>query len=177
MRRRPWTVLLLLVALAALSASGALPAPGGGGVRDGGTLDGAGPGAGARAGPSGRVDRVVDGDTVVVDGEGVRLIGVDTPESVAPGQPVECFGPAASRYTERLVEGRRVRLVFDLERRDRFGRLLAYVFRDGAFVNADLVAGGYATTLTLAPNDRFAERFARLEARARREGRGLWGAC
>jgi micrococcal nuclease len=127
------------------------------------------------------VTRVVDGDTVAVrlDGreEKVRLIGVDTPESVKPGTPVECFAKAASAETRQLVEGRRVTLRFDAERRDRYGRLLAYVYRDGLFVNAVLVERGYARTLTIPPNVAHAALFGRLARGARDDGRGLWGAC
>ena len=127
------------------------------------------------------VTRVVDGDTAEVrlDGreEDVRYIGVDTPETVKPGEPVQCFGPQASAFNHRLVEGRRVRLVFGEERRDVYGRLLAYVYLDGRFVNAELVRRGLARTLTIPPNDRFAERLKRLEIAAARAGRGLWGAC
>lgn len=127
------------------------------------------------------VTRVVDGDTVEVqlDGrtEDVRYIGVDTPETVKPGAPVDCFGPQASAFNHRLVEGRRVRLVFGAERRDVYDRLLAYVYLDGRFVNAELVRRGLARTLTIPPNDRFAERLKRLEIAASRAGRGLWGAC
>jgi micrococcal nuclease len=128
-----------------------------------------------------QVTRVVDGDTVEVqlDGseEDVRYIGVDTPETVKPGEPVQCFGKRASGFNHRLVEGERVRLVFDEERRDVYGRLLAYVYLDGRFVNADLVRRGLARTLSIPPNDRFADRFKRLEIAAARAGRGLWGAC
>jgi micrococcal nuclease len=127
------------------------------------------------------VTRVVDGDTVEVrlDGrlEKVRLIGIDTPESVKPDTPVQCYAKAASAETERLLEGRRVELRFDAERRDRYGRLLAYVYRDGLFVNAALVERGYARTLTIPPNVAHAELFARLAREARRGGRGLWTAC
>jgi micrococcal nuclease len=123
------------------------------------------------------VTRVVDGDTLAVGGERVRLIGVDTPETVRPGSPVECFGRAASAFTERLVEGRRVRLEFDVERRDRYGRLLAYVHRAGQMVNATLVREGYATPSAVPPNVRHAERFAALARRARQERRGRWAAC
>lgn len=137
------------------------------------------------------VTRVVDGDTFEAriggEEEDVRLIGVDTPESVKPGAPVECFGPQASNYAERLLEGRRLRLVFGEERRDSYDRLLAYAYLDPAveahapdrprFVNAALVRGGYAETLTIPPNDRFAPLLRRLELRAARAGRGLWGAC
>lgn len=127
------------------------------------------------------VVRVVDGDTIRVDLDGtdeaVRYIGVDTPESVAPDRPVECFGEAASRFNASLVEGERVRLEFDAERRDRYDRLLAYAYVGDRFVNAELVRRGFATTLTIPPNDSFADRFDRLEQRAGRDGRGLWGAC
>jgi micrococcal nuclease len=124
---------------------------------------------------------VVDGDTieVLLDGveEDVRYIGVDTPESVAPGEPVECFGPEASEFNRRLVGGEQVRLEFGPERRDDYGRLLAYVHLGDRFVNAELVRRGYASTLTIAPNDRFAPLLGRLEREAGNAGRGLWGAC
>jgi len=127
--------------------------------------------------------RVVDGDTirVVVDGreEAIRYIGVDTPETVKPGSPVECYGKAASAANRRLVEGEPVRLVADAEARDRYGRRLAYVYRsrDDLFVNAALVRGGYATALTIPPNVAHADEFAALARRARRNRRGLWGEC
>jgi micrococcal nuclease len=127
------------------------------------------------------VTRAVDGDTVEVrvDGteEDVRYIGVDTPESVAPGQPVECFGREAASFNRRLVEGRSVRLVYDRERRDRYGRLLAYVYLRRELVNETLLRRGLARTLTIPPNDRFAERFDRIEQAAGSRGRGLWSAC
>ena len=125
--------------------------------------------------------RAVDGDTIEVrlDGEreDVRYIGVDTPETVKPGTPVQCFGPRAHRFNARLVTHRRVRLVFGVERRDVYGRLLAYVYRGNRFVNAELARRGLARTLTIAPNDRYARRFKRLENAAARAGRGLWGSC
>lgn len=127
------------------------------------------------------VVRAVDGDTIEVrfDGrtEHVRYIGVDTPETVKPDAPVECFGPQASAFQHRLVDGRRVRLVFGAERRDAYGRLLAYVYRGDRFLNAELVRRGLARTLTIPPNDRFAPLLKRLEMRAAVAGRGLWGAC
>jgi micrococcal nuclease len=127
------------------------------------------------------VTRAVDGDTIEVrlDGrlEDVRYIGVDTPETVKPDTPVQCFGPRASHFDHRLVEHRWVRLVFGVERRDVYGRLLAYVYLGPRFVNAELVRRGLARTLTIAPNDRFAARLKRLEIAAARAGRGLWSAC
>jgi micrococcal nuclease len=133
------------------------------------------------ASATGYVTRVVDGDTVEVrlDGgeEDVRYIGVDTPETVKPDTPVQCFGPQASDFNHALVEHRRVRLVFGAERRDIYDRLLAYVYLGDRFVNAELLSRGLARTLTIPPNDRFAERFKRLQMAAARAGRGLWGSC
>jgi micrococcal nuclease len=152
-----------------------------GGGDDGGSGGGRPGGEEPRDGIVVPVADVVDGDTieVLIDGreEDVRYIGVDTPESVKPGSPVECFGPEAGEYNERLVDGRQVRLDFGPERRDDYGRLLAYVYLGDRFVNAALVRGGYATTLTIAPNDRFAPLFDRLEQEAGNAGRGLWGEC
>jgi len=131
----------------------------------------------------GQVVRVVDGDTIHVQVGGarekVRYIGVDTPETVKPGAPVECFGKAASAENARLVAGERVRLERDVEARDRYGRLLAYVYRerDGRFVNAALVRDGFASALTVPPNVARADDFVRLAREARRAGRGLWSAC
>jgi micrococcal nuclease len=109
----------------------------------------------------------------------VRVIGVDTPESVKPGTPVQCYAKRAAAANAALIAGRRVRLVGDVEHRDRYGRLLAYVYRegDGAFVNALLVRDGFARTLTIAPNTTHAAEFARLANTARSAGRGLWRAC
>ena len=130
-----------------------------------------------------RVVEVVDGDTVkvVLEGrrESIRYIGIDTPESRRPGAPVECFARAATAYNRRLVDGEAVILRTDVEPRDRYGRLLAYVYRrrDRLFVNAALVREGYATVLTIPPNVAHAEEFVRLQRLARRAGRGLWDIC
>lgn len=138
------------------------------------------PGAGP-ASVDAEVVRVVDGDTlearIAGEIEDVRLIGVDTPETVKPGEPVQCFGLRASRFTHRELEGRPVRLVFGVERRDVYGRLLAYVYLGERFFNPILVRRGLARSLTIPPNDRFAPRLRRLELAAARAGRGLWGAC
>jgi micrococcal nuclease len=127
------------------------------------------------------VTRVVDGDTFEAriggEAEDVRLIGIDTPETVKPDTPVQCWGPQASDFTHHLLEGRTVRLVFGVERRDVYGRLLAYVHLGDRFVNASLVRRGLARTLTIPPNDRYAPVLRRLEIGAARAGRGLWGAC
>jgi len=133
------------------------------------------------------VERVVDGDTIVVrlPGTGrvkekVRLIGIDTPESVDPRSVVECFGREAGRRTAALLPpGTAVRLVRDVEARDRYSRLLAYVYRadDGLFVNLALVADGYAAVATYPPNVAHAEELAAAARTAQEQGRGLWGAC
>jgi micrococcal nuclease len=162
--RRLLPLLVLLAAAVLAIVSGAQPS---------------GPGGSAGA----VVTRVVDGDTVEVSIDGrldkLRYIGIDTPESVKPGTPVECFAKAASKQNRRLIEGRRVKLRFDVERRDRYGRLLAYVYRahDGLFVNAELVLSGFAHTLTIPPNVAHADEFARLARAAREARRGLWRAC
>ena len=139
---------------------------------------------GTQAGPTGArayVVRAVDGDTIEAriggEPEDVRYIGVDTPETVKPDTPVQCFGPRASSFNHHLVEHRWVRLVFGVERRDIYGRLLAYVYLGRRFVNPILARRGLARSLTIPPNDRFAPLFRRLELRAARAGRGLWGAC
>ena len=123
------------------------------------------------------VERVSDGDTVVLAGLGrSRLIGIDTPEVFGPD---ECFGRRASAYVKRLLpEGTRVRYRLGVEERDRYGRPLVYVWlEDRRFLNALLVREGYATPLTIPPNVDYAKRFAALARRAREAGRGLWRAC
>jgi micrococcal nuclease len=180
-------VLLLAAAVLLLRPWEAEPGPkGAGGARPAATLQGT-------------VVRAIDGDTleVRIDGrdgtEDVRLIGVDTPETVKPGTPVQCFGPRASAFEHRVAEGRRVRLLTGAEPRDVYGRLLAYAYLLPAppelsdnpkrsahrerFLNAELVRSGLARTLAIPPNTRFAERFAALQRGAARVGRGLWGAC
>lgn len=130
------------------------------------------------------IQSVTDGDTitVVVQGkrEKVRLIGVDTPETVDPRRPVGCYGKEASEFTKsQLPKGTEVRLVLDAEPRDRYGRLLAYVYRasDEVFINAELAKHGYAQPLTIPPNVAHADEFARLSAEARENNRGLWAKC
>jgi micrococcal nuclease len=139
------------------------------------------------------VDRVVDGDTIVVTGavsidgrerETVRLIGVDTPETVHPRQPVQCYGPQASAYTKaRLPKGITVTLRFDagttaLRDRTPSRRLLAYVWRtDGRHHNLELVKGGYARAAHYPPQDDHRDAFKQAEAKAKAANKGRWGAC
>src|ERR1700749_3872683 len=124
----------------------------------------------------GHVIRAVDGDTLEVqldDGrtETVRRIGVDAPETVKPDTPVQCFGPQASAFEHRVADGKRVRLVVGVEPRDIYGRLLAYVWVDGHFLEDELLRRGLARTLTFHPNDRFAHRFEDLERKAAKRGK------
>ncbi len=132
----------------------------------------------AAAAPGQVVERVVDGDTIIVEGVGrVRLIGVDTPETVHPNRPVEFFGKEASAFTKGLLEGKRVRLEYDQEREDRYGRTLAYVYLDdGTFVNAEIIRRGYGHAYTRFPF-RHMEAFRQFEREARNNRRGLWGAA
>ena len=133
---------------------------------------------------TGTVVAVVDGDTLDVDlggrTERVRLLGIDTPETVDPDRPVGCHGPEASALTHSLLpDGTAVRLERDTEARDRYGRLLAYVFRvdDGLFVNEAILAAGEAETLSIEPNHAYAGRLAAAAEAARASGTGLWGVC
>ena len=123
------------------------------------------------------VRRVVDGDTVVLSsGEPVRYIGMDTPELHHPRKPVQAYGREAMEFNRRLVEGKQVHLEFDVERYDKYHRLLVYVFlQDGTFVNAELVRQGYARLMTIPPNVKYADLFVKLQREAREARRGLWG--
>ena len=136
------------------------------------------------------VERVTDGDTIVVRVNGVRqrvrLLGLDTPETVKANTPVQFYGPEASAFTKRELAGRQVWLEYDAEVLDRYRRQLAYVWTtrppdvvDEAAVrrdmfNARLLLGGYARIMNIKPNTRYAELFAKFEAEARRAKRGLW---
>lgn len=123
------------------------------------------------------VERVVDGDTVVLSTkERVRYIGLDTPEFYYASKSVEAYAREAAEFNRRLVEHKRVHLEFDMERFDKYGRLLAYVFlEDGTFVNAQLLQQGYAQLLTIPPNVKYVELFVGLQREAREAERGLWG--
>jgi len=126
------------------------------------------------------VVRVIDGDTIVVEYRGkeekVRLIGVNTPEIHHPNKGVERYGRAAASYTKKLLQNKQVRLEFDVQQRDKYGRLLAYVYLpDGTFVNARLVAEGYAQVMTVPPNVRHAGEFRELQRQACQANKGLWG--
>ena len=170
---RPPLVLRLLAVLTALLASSACGGGGASNLR-----------AASRSPGAATVVEVVDGDTVRVRfggrSESVRLIGIDTPETHGPGGLRECFGAEASARTSALLpRGSEVRLERDVEARDRYARLLAYVYRsrDGLFVNLALARDGFAAPLSIPPNVAHAADFTAAAAEARDAGRGLWGRC
>lgn len=129
------------------------------------------------------VIKVIDGDTVVLRLQGaietVRLIGIDTPETVHPTKPVECFGPEASAFTHSLLEPKtQVRVQRDVEARDRYQRLLVYLYLlDGTFVNQELLRLGFARAMSIAPNMVYADRFASIETKTKENRIGLWLRC
>lgn len=135
------------------------------------------------------VRRVIDGDTLRLEnGEKLRLIGIDTPEmhesnklyrdaqrSKQDISTIQELGRRAYEFTKNLVEGKRVSLEFDIEKRDKYERLLAYVYlKDGTFVNAEIVKEGYASLMNIAPNVKYADLFLKLYRQARENRRGLW---
>ena len=124
---------------------------------------------------------VVDGDTIWVcclngEREKIRYIGIDAPETNHPIKGVQEYGAEAKAANRKLVEDKTVRLEFDVQRRDKYGRLLAYVYlEDGTFVNAWLVEHGFAQVMTVPPNVKYQEIFLKLQREARGAARGLWG--
>ena len=153
MLRRPWRLLLLLLPLLAAGAASAA------------TFEGT-------------VVRVVDGDTIYVQladrVEKIRYIGVNAPEIHHPLKGQEPGGREAAAVNRRLVGGRHVRLELDVRTRDRYGRLLAYVWVGDTMINAELVREGYAQVMTVPPNVKYQELFVTLQREARHAGRGLW---
>ena len=134
--------------------------------------------------PNATLLEVVDGDTidVKVDGieERIRLIGIDTPETKKPNTPVQCFGPEATAFTKSLLPaGTSLHVERDVEARDKYDRLLAYVYRsdDGLFVNLAIIDQGYARPLTIAPNVAYSDEFATAARHADATHVGLWASC
>ena len=132
----------------------------------------------------GKIAHVIDGDTVDIDINGhterVRLIGLNTPETKHPTKPIECFGPEASAYlTTLLPKGTTVRIERDVEARDRYGRMLLYLYlgSNDLFINLDLVARGYGTPMSIEPNTFHRNDFVRAAAQAEAANVGLWKAC
>jgi len=125
-----------------------------------------------------RVAEVIDGDTITIeDGKGtlVRYIGIDTPEIARQDSPGDPFSEEAKKLNGTLVRGKSVRLEYDSERYDVYGRLLAYVFVDGASVNEQMLRQGLATPLFIEPNVKYREEFTRAADEAKKERRGIWG--
>ncbi len=125
-----------------------------------------------------KVARVVDGDTIELEGGAkVRYIGIDTPETVDPRKSAQCYGAEASAKNKELVEGQAVRLEKDVTDKDRYGRLLRYVYVGDTFVNQALVEGGYAFSYTYPPDVKYQSEFLAAEQAAQTKDAGLWGAC
>ena len=131
-----------------------------------------------------RILTVIDGDTVDIEIDGrterARLIGVNTPETKHPTKPIECFGPEASAYiTQLLPKGTDVRIERDTEARDRYGRMLLYLYRnsDNLFINLDLISRGYGTPMSIEPNTFHRNDFVHAAALAEASNVGLWKAC
>ena len=131
-----------------------------------------------------RILAVIDGDTVDIEIDGrterARLIGVNTPETKHPTKPIECFGPEASAYmTQLLPKGTDVRIERDTEARDRYGRMLLYLYRnsDNLFINLDLISRGYGTPMSIEPNTFHRNEFVHAAALAEASNVGLWKAC
>lgn len=132
------------------------------------------------------VKKVIDGDTFEFESEGqlfkVRMIGIDTPETVDPRRPVGCFGKNASEETKRLLEGNEVILTKDISETDKYDRLLRYVFLplsggENLFINDYLVRQGFASASSYPPDIKYNDRFAKAEQEARENQRGLWNSC
>jgi len=128
-----------------------------------------------------KVVRVVDGDTINVEINGkvesVRYIGIDTPETVDPRKPVQCFGVEASKKNKELVEGKMVRLETDITDRDKYNRLLRYIWLDDILINQELVEQGYAKSYSYPPDIKYQDKFVAAEKKAREDKLGLWTAC
>jgi micrococcal nuclease len=125
-----------------------------------------------------KVVRVVDGDTIEIEGnKKIRLIGVNAPESVAPNKKIACFGHEASNFTKEQLEGKLVKLEKDVSETDKYGRLLRYVHLGGVLFNEELVKNGYAQASTYPPDVKYKDRFLDAQRFARDNNLGLWKAC
>lgn len=127
-----------------------------------------------------KVTRVVDGDTIIIDYNGteerIRMIGIDTPESVHPNAEKNTeFGEVASNFTKENLENKYVKLEFDVQERDKYGRLLAYVYLDDVMYNKTLLAEGYAKLATYPPNVKYVDDFKQIQEEAQNNKKGLWG--
>jgi micrococcal nuclease len=125
-----------------------------------------------------KVERVVDGDTIEIKlggkKEKVRLIGIDTPETKKPNTPVMYYGKEASAYTKKRLEQQTISLEWDVDRRDKYDRLLAYVWIDNELFNETLIKEGYARLSTFPPNVKYVSLFTKAQEQARKQGSGIW---
>ena len=125
-----------------------------------------------------KVTRVVDGDTIEIEGgEKVRYIGIDTPETVDPRKPVQCFGVEASKKNKEMVEGKMVRLEKDITHKDKYNRLLRYIWLDNVSINLELIKQGFAYSYSYPPDIKYQDQFLKAQQEAREAKRGLWNAC
>lgn len=125
-----------------------------------------------------KVVRVIDGDTIEIEGgEKVRYIGIDAPETVEPGKSVQCFGREATAKNKELVEGKTVRLKKDLTDRDKYNRLLRYVFVGGNLINAELVQLGFARAWAYPPDLKYQDQINAAQQAAQKSRSGLWASC
>src|SRR3989338_1163491 len=124
------------------------------------------------------VTKVIDGDTFEIEGgEKVRLIGIDTPETVDPRRPVGCFGQEASNATKSLLEGKWIRMETDITDKDKYKRLLRYVWINNVFINEYLVRQGYALSYSYPPDTKYQGLFDAAEIEAQENKQGLWEKC
>lgn len=124
------------------------------------------------------VKRVIDGDTIELEnGEKIRYIGINTPETVDPRRKVQCFGWQAKEENKKLVEGKEIIATRDVSDKDKYGRLLRYVYIGDVFINDYLVRNGFASISTFPPDVKYAEQFKQAEEEARINNRGLWKNC
>ncbi|MBI4080304.1 MAG: thermonuclease family protein [Candidatus Levybacteria bacterium] len=125
-----------------------------------------------------KVIKVVDGDTIEISGgKTLRYIGIDTPETVDPRRPVQCFGKEASEKNTSLVLGATIGIEKDVSETDRYGRLLRYVYKDNIFINELLVSEGFAVSSSYPPDVKYQDLFKDAERSARENALGLWGSC
>lgn len=125
-----------------------------------------------------KVSRVIDGDTIEVEGgEKIRYIGIDTPETVDPRKPVQCFGVESFNKNKELVEGKEIRLEKDVSERDKYNRLLRYVYVGDIFVNLELIKQGFAYSYSYPPDIKYQDQFVKAQQEARKVKRGLWSIC
>lgn len=125
-----------------------------------------------------KVIKVIDGDTIEIEGgQKVRYIGIDTPETVDPRKPIQCFGKEASVKNKELVAGKQVRLEKDISETDKYGRLLRYIYVEDIFVNDYLVRQGYAHASSYPPDIKYQDQFTQAQNEAKNNSRGLWGSA